>query len=202
MKVFIIPFLLSTFSIVIDPGHGGEDCGICVPDFSEKEITMKIAGFLKEELMENFDVYLTRDGDYFVPQEERVGFANSKGDLFISIHINSSFLESLSGTIIYIPSISPKNCEGILLIPWDMANACGVEESEKFAYFLKDEFDGFRKVEIERVNSYLLIGLKVPGIVLEAGFYRENLFSEIWINDFIKKLGYGIRRYLDERKKE
>jgi len=202
MSIFIFTFFITAFSIVIDPGHGGDDCGICLQNFSEKEITLRMANLLKDELID-FDIYLTREGDYSVPQEERVGYANGKGDLFISLHINSSFSNSLSGTIIYIPSVSPQNCDGITLISWEMANSCGMEESEKLAFYVKNEIEKFRNAVIERVNLSVLMGLKIPGILVEAGFYNEKeILSEIFMRDFIKNLGYGIKRYIDEREKK
>ena len=43
----------------------------------------------KELLKKGYIVYLTRDGDYFIPLKERTHFANmKKADLFISIHCN------------------------------------------------------------------------------------------------------------------
>jgi len=202
MSIFIFTFFITAFSIVIDPGHGGEDCGICSQEFSEKEMTLKMANLLKDELME-FDLYLTREEDYSVPQEERVGYANGKGGLFISLHINSSFSNSLSGTIIYTPSVSPQDCDGISLIPWEMANACGMEETEKLALRVKEELEKFRNVVIQKANLFLLTGLKVPGILVEVGFHNEKeLISEAFLKDFIKHLGYGIRRYIHERENE
>jgi len=202
MSIFFLTFFITAFSIVIDPGHGGDDCGICLQNFSEKEITLRMAELLKDELID-FEVYLTREGDYSVPQEERVGYANGKGDLFISLHINSSFSNSLSGTIIYIPSVSPQNCDGIPLISWEMANACGMEETEKLAFHVKTEIEKFRNAVIERENLFVLMGLKIPGILVEAGFYNEKDFlSETFLKEFIKYLAYGIRIYIDERKKK
>lgn len=203
MKFLIFIFLIPSFSLVIDPGHGGEDCGICFSNFSEKEITLKLAEGLRDQLSGEFDIYFTRGGDYSVPQDERVGYANRRGDLFISFHINRSFSQSLSGTIIYIPSISPQNCNDVPLILWEMANACVIEETEKLALSVKNEMDGFRDVRLVRISSFVLMGLKIPGILIEVGFYEEKdlLLSEIWRMDFLKRVGYGIKKYRDERKK-
>jgi len=203
MSIFIFTFFITAFPIVIDPGHGGADCGICLQNFSEKEITLKLANLLRDELIE-FEVYLTREGDYSVSQDERAGYANGKGGLFISLHINSSFSNFLSGTVIYIPSVSPQNCESIPLISWEMANACAIEETEKLALSVKNEMSGFRNVIIERTNLFVLMGLKVPGILVEVGFYEEKgtILSEIFMRDFIKNLGYGIKRYINEREKK
>lgn len=80
--------------IVLDPGHGGHDCGAIGPSgLYEKDVVLDIALRLKEILSKNknFKVFLTREKDVFIPLEERTFFANSKGaDLFLSIHVNAS----------------------------------------------------------------------------------------------------------------
>ena len=63
----------------------------------EKEITLDVALRLRR-IMENgpYDVLLTRETDQSVPLDKRVAFANeNKGDLFISIHVNSLEPKSL-----------------------------------------------------------------------------------------------------------
>ena len=63
----------------------------------EKEITLDVALRLRR-LMANgpYDVLLTRETDQSVPLDKRVAFANeNKGDLFISIHVNSMEPKSL-----------------------------------------------------------------------------------------------------------
>jgi len=80
--------------IVIDPGHGGHDTGTIGPTgLEEKDLTLDVAmrlGKLIEQKLGAQVVY-TRTDDTFVPLEERTAIANqSKADLFISIHANSS----------------------------------------------------------------------------------------------------------------
>jgi N-acetylmuramoyl-L-alanine amidase len=80
--------------IVIDPGHGGHDTGAIGPNgLYEKDVVLDIALKLKKVLSENpdYEVFLTRDADVFIPLEERTAIANSKhADLFVSIHANAS----------------------------------------------------------------------------------------------------------------
>ena len=81
-------------TIVIDPGHGGDDTGAQGPSGTdEKDVTLSIALKLAEELREKLGaiVLLTRDADVFVPLEERTAFANARmADIFISIHANAA----------------------------------------------------------------------------------------------------------------
>ena len=83
--------------IVLDPGHGGEPGAISQSGVYEKDITLDVALRLRR-LMEKepYEVLLTRETDQLVPLDKRVAFANeNKGDLFISIHVNSMEPRSL-----------------------------------------------------------------------------------------------------------
>jgi N-acetylmuramoyl-L-alanine amidase len=84
-------------TVVIDPGHGGNDQGARGPGgLIEKEITLDIALKLQRLIEEEADitVVLTRTGDYSVSLKERTAIANrakegGPADLFISIHTNA-----------------------------------------------------------------------------------------------------------------
>ncbi len=83
--------------IVLDPGHGGEPGAMSNTGVLEKDITLDVALRLRR-LMEKepYEVMLTRETDQLVPLDKRVAFANeNKGDLFISIHVNSVEPKSL-----------------------------------------------------------------------------------------------------------
>jgi N-acetylmuramoyl-L-alanine amidase len=88
------PALSMKKRIVIDPGHGGHDPGaVGSKKLYEKDVVLDIALKLEKLLSANpnFEVFLTRDKDVFIPLEQRTAIANSKhADLFVSIHANSS----------------------------------------------------------------------------------------------------------------
>ncbi|WP_240328647.1 N-acetylmuramoyl-L-alanine amidase family protein [Helicobacter suis] len=80
------------FKVVIDPGHGGHDCGAMgVNGVCEKRIVLAVAKYLQQELQNRaYQVYMTRNQDTYVDLKTRTEFANNKNaDLFISIHANS-----------------------------------------------------------------------------------------------------------------
>ena len=80
--------------IVVDAGHGGKDPGAIGPDgLMEKDVTLAMARILARKLEKDLgcEVILTRDGDVFLPLEERTAIANKvDADLFISLHANAS----------------------------------------------------------------------------------------------------------------
>lgn len=80
-------------TIVLDPGHGGEDPGARGRRGSrEKDITLTIARRLKAMIDAEPDMraVLTRDADFYVPLQVRVDKARRvKADLFVSVHADA-----------------------------------------------------------------------------------------------------------------
>ncbi|WP_255990146.1 N-acetylmuramoyl-L-alanine amidase [Chitinolyticbacter albus] len=92
-------------TVVLDPGHGGEDPGAVGPRGNhEKTVVLEIARRLKAllEAEPNMRVVLTRDGDYFVPLGTRVRKARAaKADLFISIHADAFTRPEANGSSVF-----------------------------------------------------------------------------------------------------
>ena len=82
-----------TFTLVIDPGHGGHDSGAVGAISKEKNINLNVAlafGRLVEANCPDVNVIYTRKTDVFIPLGERANIANrNKADLFISVHTNA-----------------------------------------------------------------------------------------------------------------
>jgi N-acetylmuramoyl-L-alanine amidase len=92
-------------TIVIDPGHGGEDPGAIGKRGSrEKNITLLIAKRLKALIDAEPDMraLLTRDGDYFLPLHARVEKARAvKADLLVSIHADAFKRSNVRGSSVF-----------------------------------------------------------------------------------------------------
>lgn len=89
--------------VVIDAGHGGTDRGTTRGDITESAITLTVAKLLRDEMAQSkeFSAVLTRADDSYVSLEQRAEIANEKGDVFISIHVNSSTDPKARGKEIY-----------------------------------------------------------------------------------------------------
>ena len=149
-------------TIVIDPGHGGEDVGVRGPGgVEEKQITLDVARRLRA-MIENrlgIRVVLTRDEDRPVAIDERAAVANnSKADLFLSLHANAAPVASIAGAEVFHLQLDPEaeevrrsaEAEAIALpvlggatrtldvIRWDLAQARHVEASAVLAGMLED----------------------------------------------------------------
>ena len=103
--LIFIPFLLvgfidtsfaqrsQTFTVVLDPGHGGKDPGALGAISKEKDIVLSVAKKLGEKINANYNdvkVVYTRSTDKFIPLNERPKIANkANAQLFISLHCNA-----------------------------------------------------------------------------------------------------------------
>jgi N-acetylmuramoyl-L-alanine amidase len=120
-----------TKTIVIDPGHGGEDPGAIGPKRTlEKDVVFRVGEKLAYLLHQGNEVkaFLTRKGDYFVPLEERAKIAREYGaELFISLHADGSFNPQARGSSIYCLSLSGATDQAakILADKENMSNVLG-----------------------------------------------------------------------------
>ncbi|HEX9940829.1 MAG TPA: N-acetylmuramoyl-L-alanine amidase [Thermoanaerobaculia bacterium] len=95
-------------TIVIDPGHGGTETGAIGPSgVPEKELTLQLSRELASKIAQRVGarVVLTRYDDATLPLDTRTAIANqNQGDLFISVHLNSSLGSGAFGTETYFLS--------------------------------------------------------------------------------------------------
>ncbi|MCM3650581.1 SH3 domain-containing protein [Metabacillus litoralis] len=91
-------------TIVIDPGHGGQDSGaVGSRGTLEKKLTLATSKLLYNKLKSaGANVYLTRSNDSYVSLSSRVATSNYRNaQAFISLHFDSMSDRSASGTTIY-----------------------------------------------------------------------------------------------------
>jgi N-acetylmuramoyl-L-alanine amidase len=102
------PDIQRLVTVVIDPGHGGEDPGaIGKAGSQEKNVTLAIARRLKAKIDEqpNMRALLTRDGDFFIPLQQRVAKARRvNADLFVSVHADAFVKPTARGSSVFVLS--------------------------------------------------------------------------------------------------
>lgn len=102
------PVVSRMITIVLDPGHGGEDPGASGQGGShEKNVTLQVAKRLKARIdaEPNMRTVLTRDSDFFVPLQQRVQKARRvQADLFVSIHADAFVNSSARGSSVFVLS--------------------------------------------------------------------------------------------------
>lgn len=208
-------------TIVIDPGHGGENNGaLGFNGVYEKEITLEVALFMKEQLERNTDaqVILTRESDIEVPLERRIRIANeAQADLFISIHCNSSFSRSPSGIETYVLSDKALDEEssklsrrvvkpsGLYASASDGAAAAVVKEMLQYAAHrdARGLANAVQRFLIKRTGAVsrgvkelpivVLRGAEMPGIVVEMGFVSNPVEAErLSTDNYQKKVAFAM----------
>ena len=181
-------------TMVVDAGHGGEDTGVRGPKGTlEKQITLEAARRLKRlvESRLGVRVVMTRDDDRAVSLDERDAIANnSKADLFLSLHANSSPLASVKGTEVYYLRLDRAGEEArrnaaatelilpvvggitrpIDIIPWDLAQASHVDDSSRFASMLEEELEKRMPAgprPLQQAPMRVLSGANMPAALVE-----------------------------------
>lgn len=94
-------------TIVLDPGHGGENLGLNYNGYVEKEMNQIVAAAMKEELekYDNVTVYITNEECKDMSLKERARYGSEKGaDVLISLHFNMSETHGQFGSEVWVPS--------------------------------------------------------------------------------------------------
>lgn len=191
-------------TIVIDPGHGGDDVGARgARGAEEKTLTLEVARRLRAliEMRLGVRVVLTRQEDRAVTLDERASIANnSKADLFLSLHLNTSLGGSVSGAEVYYARLDREGedarraaeDEGVALpvlggtmrsidvIQWDLAQARHVEASEVLAGILERDLRAQVAMSPRPRHEAplrVLTGVNMPAALIEMG-YLSNANQE------------------------
>ena len=112
----VLAFADNTWTIAIDPGHGGKDPGAIGRNLKiyEKNVTLSIAKELKALLDKDphFRAVLTRNGDYYISVPQRSEIARKyKANYLVSIHGDSSETPNLRGASVWVLSNRRANDE-------------------------------------------------------------------------------------------
>ena len=198
---------LGVRTIVLDPGHGGEDPGAVSKNklLVEKEIVLDIARRVKRILEKNTDleVILTRKRDTFLPLEDRAVIANQKmADLFISIHANSSPNPNARGVETYYLNFtqdphavevaarenatSTKNIGEMEKIIKKIIQNSKIEESRELASNIQKSivknlssvYSNIKDLGVKGGPFWVLIGADMPAILIETSFLSNPYENE------------------------
>ncbi len=184
-------------TVVIDPGHGGNDQGASGPSGTlEKNVTLALARLIARELESDFRVILTRTDDYGLDLFKRTGTANNKqADLFISLHTSASFLHNAKGlTIFYYQGASLnayKDDPPASAItntshpPWHEIQDRHVTQSAFLAEMIQKQLLAqatFIESKLQKAPLVVLQGADMPAVLIEIG-YLTNPIEEKTLND-------------------
>ncbi|CZB23617.1 cell wall hydrolase/autolysin [Streptococcus suis] len=170
------PSAQRSYTVYIDPGHGGRDSGASYGGIHEKNLALSVSNKLRENLLQyGINVLMTRTGDYDVDfKTERSRMTNaSNADLFISIHFNATGAGVSNATGIetywyqYNPEYQPKINKEMHNNPTRLA------ESEILANKVQESLikeTGAVNRGVRRETFAVLRETAIPAILVELGF--------------------------------
>lgn len=197
-------------TVVIDPGHGGDELGAQGPGgLLEKTITLDAARRLRARLEARLGlrVLLTREEDVTVAHDDRTAFANNnQADLFISLHANASVRPGPRGAEVYYLSVEGAESERrrvagnpasrpvpalgggartIDLILWETAQARHLEQSAVFAGLVEQALRTQVEMSprpLQQAPFRVLVGANMPAVLVEMA-YVSNPEQEQVLDD-------------------
>jgi N-acetylmuramoyl-L-alanine amidase len=188
------------WTIVLDPGHGGEQPGAKGPNgLKESHVALAISRRVRQALRRHAPgarVVMTRDEDRFVSLEERAAIANAiDADLFVSIHLNASHgSDDLGGLATFVLDTTDDQAALRLAA---RENDMDIEAVSKLQFILaslyrSDQVERSRALAADVQRSalragrrllprlhdrgvksalfYVLVGARMPAILIEGSF--------------------------------
>jgi N-acetylmuramoyl-L-alanine amidase len=214
-------------TIVIDPGHGGEDMGAKGSDgVVEKDLTLVVARRLRAALEGRLGarVLLTRDDDRQVPLDERTAVANNnKADLFLSLHVNASLRPTTAGASVYVAAFSDADraeaamaparvpvygggVRDIELVPWNLAQIRHVGQSAELGRLIHNTLEGRVLLDSRPFTLApfrVLESANMPAALIEMG-YLSNPQQEAQLRSaefqaaFVQAVADAVLRFRDQ----
>lgn len=199
-------------TVVIDPGHGGQDPGCHGKHSKEKEVTLAIGlklGKFIEKHFPDIKVIYTRTTDVFIELDERAAIANrNNADLFICIHANAgpsrafgaeTYVLGLHKTeaqreiaerensAIEFEANSDEKYEKLsadAIIARQLQLSVFLNHSIEFAARIQDEFVSLGRANrgVRQAGFLVLYKTTMPSVLIETGFLT-NVEEENFLRD-------------------
>ena len=169
--------------IILDAGHGGRDGGAVFENRVEKEdnlnLTLAVGRLLEEQ---GFDVVYTRQEDIYQSPFQKATIANElDGDLFVSIHRNSSGI--------------PNQYQGIETLIYSMGGF-----PEEVAENINKELEELGYINLgieERPRLVVLNSTQMPAVLVEVGFINSETDNQLFV-DLFEETAAAIARGITE----
>ena len=192
--------------VAVDAGHGGEDPGAIGPGGTrEKDVVLAIARKLRDRINRTqvnghtMRTFMIRDGDYFIPLQERVNKARRvEADLMVSIHADAFYSPRPRGASVYALSqrgatsasaqwlADRENAADLVggvnarardttlqRTLLDMSTTAQINDSLRVANFLLAELGRIgplHKPRVEQANFAVLRAPDIPSVLVETAF--------------------------------
>ena len=186
-------------TVVIDPGHGGNDEGAKGNGLKEKDLTLDLA-FRVEKLLGafNFPTVLTRRDDTYVSLSERAAIANKIDNaIFLSFHFNHSRDSSATGVETFyatakVPPESAWTWIGFFSKPEQPPGDNGEDLAGYIQASLVTRTDAANR-GIKARELYVVRHTRCPAVLIEGGFLNNTLDARLIGNaDYRDRLAKAI----------
>ncbi len=182
-------------TVLIDPGHGGEDGGTASEDGTlEKEINLKVALYLRDLLrLSGFNVKMTREEDIDLGdktlksvRERKISdlktrakmISDNSGGILLSIHQNYFEQPKYSGTQIFYSSNNAESMPIAESIRKEIVSLLQTENTRE----LKDA-----------TSVYILKNASCPAVIVECGFLSNpEEAAKLSDDKYQKELAFAI----------
>jgi N-acetylmuramoyl-L-alanine amidase len=194
------PEQLTSFKVILDPGHGGQDPGAIGPTrLKEKDVVLTLAKKVRDKIRKElkWEVIMTRDDDRFIRLEDRTAIASTEnGNLFISIHANAAKDRKIAGIETYVlgtttnavalrlaakeNNISPQKVSDLQIIladlklndPAKMSHSRQLADCVQMSMInhLQKQYGQIKDLGVKQAPFVVLVGAEMPSILLEISF--------------------------------
>ena len=183
-------------TVVIDAGHGGNDLGAVYESVYEKVIALDIAKRLAGVLSSTYDynVKLTRSNDTYLSLDQRVSLNKSyKGDVFVSLHANSSVYNTAHGHEVLVPTSESYTTNPYVSASRSLGSSINKEIASRISTI--------QNREVKYQNVYVVGRNVSPSTLVEYGFIsnssdRSHLTSTTYRQRMAEATASGIHQFM------
>ncbi len=188
-------------TVVIDPGHGGNESGLVINKHIEKNAVLDIAKSLKAVIESGQGkCFLTRGSDMLLSLDDRVKFSNAKNaDVFLSLHIGNH-----ENIVIYAPVIAgtvPESVKPFLLHK-------GQEEFMPDTFVLLNAVKkavaadfGDDMVVVKPLPYSMLSKIEAAALIVELPLFKDEDYTSELRSKIANTLSKGIKTYEEDMAK-
>jgi N-acetylmuramoyl-L-alanine amidase len=196
-------------TVVLDPGHGGNDQGASSSWGSEKTFTLDVALAARTQLIRaGYRVEMTRTTDAGISLEDRVNFANRfPHAVFVSIHFNSSSggagVESYAlapeGVISNMSSEHHASAADVGRHAGNAQDAQNIALTASIHATVLSRAAAFDR-GIRHARFHVLRNVKIPAVLFEGGFISDPAEGQRIATSFYRQrlgaaIAQGIQNY-------
>lgn len=164
------------FSVVLDPGHGGQDVGVQQGSLLEKRLTLEVAQKIQKIFENRTDlrVILTRKDDYEISLRDRKNVANVNAPgIYVSLHFGKANQTDLQGARVYVLA-APKVTGKSALTKLEEAHGTYLTEAWKLATVLSrglaSHHEEYEPARIAPLPLAPLLGVTLPSVLIELDY--------------------------------